>query len=60
LIGLFKKTVLADNMVGYATPVFGAADNAGMIHLVDAWTGALAIRFNYTLISPAIRIWPSG
>jgi len=45
LIGLFKKTVLADNMAVYATPVFDAAESAGLINVVDAWTGALAYTF---------------
>ena len=45
LIGLFKKTVLADGVAPYATPVFTAANQGEMISLFEAWSGALA----YTL-----------
>jgi alginate O-acetyltransferase complex protein AlgI len=45
-IGLFKKVVIADGIVGYVTPVFdsvaGAAHAAASPSFVDAWGGALA------------------
>jgi len=41
-IGLFKKTVIADNIAIYARPVFDTAD---ALTLVDAWGGALAYTF---------------
>lgn len=44
-IGLFKKTVLADGIAAYASPVFDGARDGATIYLVEAWTGALA----YTL-----------
>lgn len=43
--GLFKKTVLADNIAHYATPIFIAASNGASITFYEAWIGALA----YTL-----------
>ncbi len=44
-IGLFKKTVIADSIANFATPVFGAANLGDPIGLAAAWQGALA----YTL-----------
>jgi D-alanyl-lipoteichoic acid acyltransferase DltB (MBOAT superfamily) len=44
-IGLFKKTVLADGISGYANPVFDAAAAGHTLTLLDSWGGALA----YTL-----------
>jgi D-alanyl-lipoteichoic acid acyltransferase DltB (MBOAT superfamily) len=44
-IGLFKKTVIADSVSGYATPVFTAADNGDPISFFLAWQAAIA----YTL-----------
>lgn len=44
-IGLFKKTVLADGIATYATPLFDAAANGTAVSFLDAWGGALA----YTL-----------
>ncbi len=41
-IGLFKKTVLADGVAIYATPVFDRAADGGMVTFFDAWGGALA------------------
>lgn len=41
-IGLFKKTVLADNAALYASPVFSAADAGGELSFLVAWGGALA------------------
>lgn len=41
-IGLFKKTVLADGVAVYATPVFAAADAGSHLTLLQAWGGALA------------------
>ncbi len=43
--GLFKKTVLADGVAEYATPVFAAAENGVAITFFEAWGGVLA----YTL-----------
>lgn len=45
LIGLFKKTVLADGVAPYATPAFSAAKQGEMLSFFEAWSGALA----YTL-----------
>ncbi len=44
-IGLFKKTVLADGIAQYSTPVFDAAAAGQTLTLFEAWGGALA----YTL-----------
>ncbi|MGB3724627.1 MAG: MBOAT family protein [Glaciecola sp.] len=44
-IGLFKKTVLADNLAIYANETFNAADANQQIEFVQAWLGALC----YTL-----------
>lgn len=41
-IGLFKKTVLADNAALYASPVFTAAENGDPLSFFFAWGGALA------------------
>lgn len=43
-IGLFKKTVLADGIAEYATPVFHQAESAP-IDFFTAWGGALAYTF---------------
>jgi len=45
LIGLFKKTVLADGIAPHAAPVFAAAASGTAVGFFDAWGGALA----YTL-----------
>ena len=44
-IGLFKKTVLADTMGTFATPVFTAAETGAPLGFVDAWGGALSYTF---------------
>jgi alginate O-acetyltransferase complex protein AlgI len=44
-IGLFKKTVIADGMAIYATPVFDAALAGQSVGLVESWGGALAYTF---------------
>jgi len=44
-IGLFKKTVLADGIAQYATPVFDAAENGQILTFFEAWGGALAYTF---------------
>lgn len=44
-IGLFKKTVLADGVARYGTPVFDAAAAGETLSFFEAWGGALA----YTL-----------
>ncbi|HIJ62385.1 MAG TPA: MBOAT family protein [Rhodospirillaceae bacterium] len=40
--GLFKKTVLADGLAAYATPVFAAAAHGGTPTPLEAWGAALA------------------
>jgi len=45
VIGLFKKTVIADGIAKYAGPVFNAAANGAEISFFEAWGGALS----YTL-----------
>jgi alginate O-acetyltransferase complex protein AlgI len=44
-IGLFKKTVLADGVAVYATPIFLSAYIGNNIDLFMAWGGALAYTF---------------
>jgi alginate O-acetyltransferase complex protein AlgI len=41
-IGLFKKTVLADGVAQYSTPVFAAAYNGVTLDFFQAWGGSLA------------------
>lgn len=45
IIGLFKKTVLADAIAQYSTPVFGAAAAGDTLTFFEAWGGALAYTF---------------
>jgi D-alanyl-lipoteichoic acid acyltransferase DltB (MBOAT superfamily) len=49
LLGLFKKTVLADGVAAYATPVFEAADRGATITFFESWGGALAYTFQLYL-----------
>lgn len=44
-MGLFKKTILADNLAEFASPVFAAAQAGQVVGAKAAWGGALA----YTL-----------
>ena len=44
-IGLFKKTMIADNLALAATPVFSAALAGDAPHFFSAWTAALAYTF---------------
>ena len=44
-LGLFKKTVLADGVAIYASPVFAAVDGGQIIDFFSAWGGALAYTF---------------
>ncbi len=44
-IGLFKKTVLADGIAQYASPVFQASAEGEAVTLFVAWGGALAYTF---------------
>lgn len=44
-IGLFKKTVIADGVAGYANPVFQAADSGNTVDFFTAWGGSLAYSF---------------
>jgi alginate O-acetyltransferase complex protein AlgI len=45
VIGLFKKTCLADNIAPYVGPVFLSAANGAQPTLFDAWSGALGYAF---------------
>jgi alginate O-acetyltransferase complex protein AlgI len=45
LLGLIKKTIIADQMAAYATPVFAAAARGGTPDFVSAWSAALAYAF---------------
>lgn len=45
IIGLFKKSVLADDVAVYANPIFSAAQNQQHLAWLEVWFGALA----YTL-----------
>lgn len=44
-IGLFKKTVIADGIAGYANQVFEQSTTGAAITFFDAWGGALAYTF---------------
>ncbi len=44
-LGLFKKVVIADAMVENVGKVFAAAADGKLLHLRDAWAGALAYTF---------------
>ena len=44
-LGLAKKTVIADRMAGFATPLFDAAKAEKLLDTADAWTGAIAYSF---------------
>lgn len=44
-LGLFKKTVLADGIAPYGTPVFNTAAAGGSLTFFEAWGGALAYTF---------------
>lgn len=44
-IGLFKKTVIADNLAHYVAPVYDATDTAGQIDFFRAWGSSLAYTF---------------
>ncbi len=41
-LGLFKKSIIADNIAGFSDPVFAAAAAGETITLLDGWVGALA------------------
>lgn len=45
VLGLFKKTVIADDMAGFATPAFSAAAAGAPLTLLEAWGAALAYTF---------------
>ena len=45
MIGLFKKTVLADGIADYVGPVFSAHASGARLPILDAWGGALAYTF---------------
>ncbi len=45
IIGLFKKTVIADDMAGFVTPAFNAAAAGTPLTLLEAWGAALAYTF---------------
>ncbi len=44
-VGLFKKTVLADNLSMLANPVFSTIADGNLVNIFDAWVGALAYTF---------------
>jgi D-alanyl-lipoteichoic acid acyltransferase DltB (MBOAT superfamily) len=44
-IGLFKKAVLADGIMVYATPFFNAVEQGVALTFFEAWVGALAYTF---------------
>ena len=41
-IGLFKKTILADNIFAFSNPFFLAADAGNSLSTYEAWEGAIA------------------
>jgi D-alanyl-lipoteichoic acid acyltransferase DltB (MBOAT superfamily) len=45
MLGLFKKTVLADGIAPYSTPLFDAAAAGQHLSFLEAWGGALAYTF---------------
>lgn len=45
MLGLFKKTVLADGIAQYSTPVFEAGAAGQVLTFFEAWGGALAYTF---------------
>lgn len=42
LIGLFKKTMIADQFAPIATPIFDMAQSGKELTMIEAWSGALA------------------
>ena len=44
-IGLFKKTVIADTLSGYADPLFAAADSRQSVDLLAGWLAAITYTF---------------
>lgn len=44
-VGLFKKTVLADSLSGYVSPVFDSGGHSGNIDFFQAWGATLAYTF---------------
>jgi D-alanyl-lipoteichoic acid acyltransferase DltB (MBOAT superfamily) len=45
VIGLFKKTAIADNLGVFADPVFAGAGRGDHLSFLEAWGGALAYTF---------------
>ncbi len=45
LIGLFKKSILADGIAMHASPVFAAAEQCLELSFFEAWGGAIAYTF---------------
>lgn len=41
LIGLFKKTVIADSAALYASPIFASAERGETVSLLNAWSAAI-------------------
>lgn len=44
-IGLFKKTIIADGIAEYSTPVFLAASGGVTLSFFEAWAGSVAYAF---------------
>lgn len=44
-IGLFKKIVLADNLINYITLIFASAEASINLSLIEVWSGVIAFGF---------------
>lgn len=44
-MGLFKKTVFADSIAVYASPIFVAADSGDVLTFIESWGGLMAYSF---------------
>ncbi|MDB2682721.1 MBOAT family protein [Alphaproteobacteria bacterium] len=45
ILGLFKKAVIADEVAGFSTPVFMAAEGGFDVAFIEAWTASLSYTF---------------
>ena len=59
IFGLFKKTVIADDMAGFATPAFSAAAAGTQLTLLEAWGQRWRTRFRSTSTFPDTPTWRS-